>query len=73
MIDAWHLHYNLVRPHTSLRYLTLTEFKQETHPHQQSVFFWVKLSRLKREGQSLGWAHDAAAHCDEKYQDERLS
>lgn len=32
VIEAWRHHYNTVRPHSSLDYLTPHEFKQHTHP-----------------------------------------
>jgi putative transposase len=32
VIEAWRRHYNAVRPHSSLAYLTPLEFKQQHHP-----------------------------------------
>ena len=32
VIEAWRRHYNAVRPHSSLNYLTPLEFKQQHHP-----------------------------------------
>ena len=32
IIETWRLHYNAVRPHSSLDYLTPLEFKQQHHP-----------------------------------------
>ena len=32
VIEAWRQHYNAVRPHSSLNYLTPHEFKQQHHP-----------------------------------------
>lgn len=32
VIETWRLHYNAVRPHSSLNYLTPLEFKQHHHP-----------------------------------------
>ena len=42
VIEAWCLHCNQGRPHSSLRKLTPTEFKQQSHPHQQFTCgaFW---------------------------------
>lgn len=31
VIEAWRRHYNCVRPHSSLDYLTPNEFKQQYH------------------------------------------
>jgi putative transposase len=31
VIEAWRLHFNGVRPHSSLNYLTPLEFKQQHH------------------------------------------
>ena len=33
IIEAWRRHYNAVRPHSSLDYLTPIEFKQQHQPH----------------------------------------
>lgn len=39
LIEAWRVHYNEVRPHGSLQYLTLVEFKQQPrHILQPAVF-----------------------------------
>jgi putative transposase len=32
VIEAWRLHFNAIRPHSSLNYLTPLEFKQQHHP-----------------------------------------
>ena len=32
VIETWRRHYNAVRPHSSLKYLTPLEFKQQHHP-----------------------------------------
>ena len=32
VIETWRRHYNAVRPHSSLNYLTPHEFKQQHHP-----------------------------------------
>ena len=39
VIEAWRLHFNAIRPHSSLNYLTPLEFKQQHHPiHNRAVF-----------------------------------
>ena len=39
VIEAWRLHLNAIRPHSSLNYLTPLEFKQQHHPiHHRAVF-----------------------------------
>jgi putative transposase len=32
VIETWRLHFNAIRPHSSLNYLTPLEFKQQHHP-----------------------------------------
>jgi putative transposase len=32
VVEAWRLHFNAIRPHSSLNYLTPLEFKQQHHP-----------------------------------------
>jgi transposase InsO family protein len=32
VIEAWRLHFNAIRPHSSLNYLTPLEFKRQHHP-----------------------------------------
>ena len=32
VIETWRLHFNAIRPHSSLNYLTPFEFKQQHHP-----------------------------------------
>ena len=32
VIKTWRLHFNAIRPHSSLNYLTPFEFKQQHHP-----------------------------------------
>lgn len=39
LIEAWRIHYNAVRPHSSLGYLTPNEFKQHHHPQPQLAIF----------------------------------
>lgn len=39
LIEAWRNHYNEVRPHSSLQYLTPAEFKQELRQHLQPAVF----------------------------------
>lgn len=39
LIEAWRNHYNEVRPHSSLQYLTLSEFKQELRLELQPPVF----------------------------------
>jgi len=39
LIEAWRIHYNAVRPHSSLGYLTPNEFKQHQHPQPQPAIF----------------------------------
>ena len=33
IIEAWRRHFNTIRPHSSLNYLTPLEFKQQHHPN----------------------------------------
>ena len=39
LIEAWRNHYNEVRPHSSLQYLTPAEFKQELRQNPQPAVF----------------------------------
>ena len=39
VIESWRQHYNEVRPHSSLQYLTPTEFKQQFHQDLQPAVF----------------------------------
>jgi len=39
VIEQWRQHYNAVRPHSSLRYLTPNEFEQQHHPQPQPAIF----------------------------------
>jgi len=36
VIETWRLHFNAIRPHSSLNYLTPLEFKQQHRPSQPS-------------------------------------
>jgi putative transposase len=39
VIETWRLHFNAIRPHSSLNYLTPLEFKQQHHPvHNRAAF-----------------------------------
>ena len=39
VIETWRRHYNAVRPHSSLAYLTPMEFKQQHQPHPDRTVF----------------------------------
>ena len=39
VIEAWRLHFNAIRPHSSLNYLTPLEFKQQHHPIPNRAVF----------------------------------
>ena len=39
VIEAWRLHFNAIRPHSSLNYLTPLEFKQQHHPIRNRAAF----------------------------------
>ncbi len=39
VIESWRQHYNEVRPHSSLQYLTPTEFKQQLRQDLQPAVF----------------------------------
>ena len=39
VIETWRLHFNAVRPHSSLNYLTPLEFKQQHHPVPNRAVF----------------------------------
>ena len=39
VIESWRRHYNAVRPHSSLNYLTPIEFKQQHQPTNQPAIF----------------------------------
>ena len=39
VIETWRLHFNAVRPHSSLNYLTPLEFKQQHHPIPNRAVF----------------------------------
>jgi len=63
LIEAWRNHYNEVRPHSSLQYLTLSGFKQELRLEPQPAVFQEKLSRRNRAGhQPHRHAPPAAEH-----------
>jgi putative transposase len=38
VIESWRHHYNAVRPHSSINYLTPHEFKQQHHPTPNRAF-----------------------------------
>jgi putative transposase len=39
VIETWRLHFNAIRPHSSLNYLTPLEFKQQHHPVPNRAVF----------------------------------
>lgn len=52
VIETWRQHYNEVKLHSSLQYLTPTEFKQQLRQDLQPTVFWELLSRNSRAGQN---------------------
>jgi putative transposase len=53
IIEAWRRHYNAVRPHSSLNYLTPHEFKQGHQTNPEIAILWKLLVRKSKAGQSL--------------------
>ncbi len=53
VIEAWRQHYNEVRPHSSLQYLTPMEFKQQRRQDLQPAVFWNCCHRIPEQVSSM--------------------
>jgi hypothetical protein len=57
VIEVWRRHYNAVRPHSSLEYLTPHEFKQQHHPiptEPSSRNRWLEKAGAGQKGPFVG-------------------